>query len=130
VAVDLSEAKCCSKEGFMFVITPRQGLGELVTVILLSGVYGALMAYFLHSYTFVQVAKEGDIDIVSLILIAIVVLFSSYSLFSKPIPESTPYLTSDSFSIFSQHYQRLYYSCIIAIIAIIIEASSSHPHKT
>lgn len=34
----------------------------------------------------------------------IVVLFSSYSLLSCPIIESTPYLNSDNFSIFSYHY--------------------------
>jgi len=42
-------------------------------------------------------------------LALVVVLFSSYSLISLPIPELTPYGTDDSFSLFSHHYQRLYY---------------------
>jgi hypothetical protein len=55
--------------------------------------------------------------------IAVIVL-SSYSLFSKPIPESTPYLTSDSFSIFSSHYQRVGYSILIIGCVCITEFSA------
>ena len=53
-------------------------------------------------------------------LALIVVLFSSYSLLSLPIPEVTPYGTDDSFSLFSHHYQRLYYQ--IAIGAVLLWA--------
>jgi len=48
------------------------------------------------------------------ILALVVVLFSSYSLLSLPIPELTPYGTDDSFSLFSHHYQRLYYQVAIS----------------
>ena len=54
-----------------------------------------------------------------------VVTLSSYSLFSKPIPESTPYLTSDSFSVFSAHYQRVGYSVLIVGCVCITEFSAA-----
>jgi hypothetical protein len=57
-----------------------------------------------------------------------VIVLSSYSLFSRPIPESTPYLTNDSFSIFSVHYQRVGYSLIIAGIVCIAEFAAAHNH--
>ena len=84
----------------------RQSIGEVFFVILLSGVYGALMTYFIHIKTMHVLnrdAAENYNNIYYGLTVAVVAL-SSYSLFSKPIPESTPYLTSDNYSIFSSHY--------------------------
>ena len=81
------------------------------------------MTYFIHSITLVNL--QGNTTYSSLyygLTIATVVL-SSYSLFSQPIPESTPYLTNDSFSILSSHYQRVGYSLIIAGSVCIAEFS-------
>ena len=49
------------------------------------------------------------------------VLFSSYSLLSQPIPEVTPYGTDDSFSLFSHHYQRCYYQVAISFVLLMAE---------
>lgn len=43
----------------------------------------------------------------------LVALFSSYCLISRPIMESTPYATDDSFSLLSHHYQRIMYQIIL-----------------
>ena len=59
------------------------------------------------------------------ILCTIVILFSAYSIVSLPIPESTPYNTNDSFSLFSHHYQRLEYSIFFAIILAFFESIKS-----
>jgi hypothetical protein len=84
----------------------RQSLGEVLFVILLSAVYGALMTYFIHIKTMLVLNRDPDENYNNIYygLTVAVIALSSYSLFSKPIPESTPYLTSDNFSIFSSHY--------------------------
>mmetsp|Transcript_26744 Transcript_26744/g.25762 ORF Transcript_26744/g.25762 Transcript_26744/m.25762 type:complete len:717 (+) Transcript_26744:491-2641(+) len=109
---------------YLFLFPARSGVLELTHVILLSGLYGAGMTYLAHSYTIEVFTGESDSSgqLVSLVLLLIVVLFSSYSLFSKPIIESTPYLQSDNFSLFSHHYQRIYYSLILCLVAVILEA--------
>jgi hypothetical protein len=61
------------------------------------------------------------------IITMVVIFFSSYSLFSNPIVESTPYLNSDTFSIFSYHYQRIYWSIIFAFITAICESQHIYP---
>ena len=60
------------------------------------------------------------------------IVFSSYSLFSRPIPESTPYQSNDTFSILSSHYQRVGYSLIIlgsVCIAEFAEQFNGNLHK-
>lgn len=57
------------------------------------------------------------------------IVLSSYSLFSKPIPESTPYLTNDSTSILSSHYQRVGYSIIIVGSVCVAEFAADY-HDT
>ena len=59
------------------------------------------------------------------ILCTIVILFSAYSIVSLPIPESTPYNTNDSFSLFSHHYQRLEFSIFFAIMLAFFESIKS-----
>lgn len=59
------------------------------------------------------------------IITVITIFLSSYSLFSAPIPESTPYLTNDRFSIFSHHYQRVTYSIIISGSVFIASTAAS-----
>ena len=53
-------------------------------------------------------------------------MFSAYSIVSLPIPESTPYNTNDSFSLFSHHYQRLEYSIFFAIMLAFFESIKSN----
>lgn len=121
---DLSEDEAiCGKKDYLFLFPARQSLLEVFAVIIITGLYGALMTYFIHSITLVNL--QGNTTYSSLyygLTIATVVL-SSYSLFSQPIPESTPYLTNDSFSILSSHYQRVGYSLIIAGSVCIAEFS-------
>ena len=71
---------------------------ELLTVIVLAPAYAGLMIYMIHPDT------VGEDGLILQIVTCIIILFSSYSLISMPIPESTPYLTNDSFSLFSHHY--------------------------
>jgi hypothetical protein len=85
------------------------------------------MIYFMHIQTMLILNRdpgENYNNIYYGLTIAVIVL-SSYSLFSKPISESTPYLTSDSFSIFSSHYQRVGYSILIAGTVCIAEFSAA-----
>lgn len=84
------------------------------------------MTYFIHIKTMLVLIRdpaENYNNIYYGLTVAVVAL-SSYSLFSKPIPESTPYLTSDNFSIFSSHYQRVGYSVLIAGCVCIAEFSA------
>ena len=99
VLVDMSDNNdFCSKASFYFLVAPRQSLIELLTVIVLAPVYAGLMTYMMHPKT---VGEDGT----SLqIITCIIIFFSAYSLISLPIPESTPYPTNDSFSLFSHHY--------------------------
>ena len=100
VLVDLSDGSdsFCSKASFYFLISPRQSLVELLTVIVLAPVYAGLMTYMMHPTT---VGEDG----LSLqLMTCVIIFFSAYSLISLPIPESTPYQTNDSFSLFSHHY--------------------------
>ncbi len=89
-----SDLSLCSWDTFLFLFPPRSSILELITVILLTGVYGALEAYFYSS-------SETT---TSAILVIVTVLLSSYSLFSQPIPESAIYPSSYDFSLFSYHY--------------------------
>ena len=68
----------------------------------------------------------GDDNMGIQLLCTIVILFSAYSLVSLPIPESTPYNTNDSFSLFSHHYQRLEYSIFFAIMLGLFELIQSY----
>ena len=68
------------------------------------------MTYMIHPDT---VGEDGT---TLQIITCIVILFSVYSLISLPIPESTPYPTNDSFSLFSHHYQRIEYSIILGMV--------------
>ena len=70
------------------------------------------MTYMIHPET---VGEDGTI---LQIATCIVILFSVYSLVSLPIPESTPYPTNDSFSLFSHHYQRIEYSIILGLVLL------------
>jgi hypothetical protein len=88
---------------FLFLFPARSSILELIFVIMLTGVYSSLQAYFIHYETFYFFVYESSWNICYALTI-ITIFFSSYSLFSKPIPESTPYLTDDRFSIFSNHY--------------------------
>jgi hypothetical protein len=106
---------------------PRSSFFEVLFVICLTGVYGALMTYFMHIQTMLRLNRdplENYNNIYYGLTIAVIVL-SSYSLLSRPIPESTPYLTSDNFSIFSSHYQRVGYSIFIAGTVCIAEFSAA-----
>jgi len=120
VAVDLSEPSCCGNEAILFLIPARSSILELIFVIILTGVYGALQAYFIHQTT-LDYLVSFDQQNTCYIITVITVFFSSYSLFSQPIPESTVYLTNDRFSIFSNHYQRVGYSLIITACVCITE---------
>lgn len=126
IAEILDDESCCGKKAFLFLFPARQSFSEILFVILLSGVYGALMTYFMHIQTMLILNRdpgENYNNIYYGLTIAVVAL-SSYSLFSKPMAESTPYLTSDSFSIFSSHYQRVGYSIFIAGCVCIAEFSA------
>jgi hypothetical protein len=93
-------------------------------------VYGALNAYFIHDTTFSTLfTKINSSDkLIYYVLTIVTIVFSSYSLFSKPIPESTPYTTNDSFSMFSSHYQRVGYSVIIIGLVCITEFAKLKQH--
>ena len=100
VLVDYSEGSdsFCSKISLYFLVAPRQSLVELLTVVVLASVYAGLMTYMIHPETI------GDDRQVLRTITCITILFSTYSLVSLPIPESTPYPSNDSFSLFSYHY--------------------------
>ena len=51
VALDLSEPSCCGNEAILFLIPARSSTLELLFVVGLTGVYGALQAYFIHQTT-------------------------------------------------------------------------------
>ena len=92
----------CSKASFYFLVTPRSSLVELAELVILAAAYSGCMTYMIHADTLNKL-DEGD-RLTYQILTLVVVLFSSYSLMSLPIPESTPYQTNDSYSLFSHHY--------------------------
>jgi hypothetical protein len=48
IAEDLDDEKCCGKKAYLFLFPARSSFGEVLFVTLLSGVYGALMTYFMH----------------------------------------------------------------------------------
>ena len=90
------------------------------------------MTYFMHGLTLDTLNSHltsYDKQVFWGLTLATIVL-SSYSLVSRPIPESTPYMTNaDAFSLFSSHYQRVGYSLIILGSVCIAEFSSKH-HAT
>lgn len=123
VAEDISDESCCGKKAFLFLFPARSSFFELVFTVLITGVYGSLMTYFLHKTTYLNINRDWNLDYYNVLyaLTIVTVIFSSYSLFSRPIPESTPYLSNDSFSIYSSHYQRVGYSLIIVGCVCIAE---------
>lgn len=99
---EIDEA-CCGKKAYLFLFPARSSFWELLFVTLLTGVYGALVTYFMHIQTMLRINRDPLFNYNSIyygLTIATIVL-SSYPLFSKAIPESTPYLTNDQFSVFS-----------------------------
>ena len=48
---DDDEKSFCSKASFYFIISPRQSLLELLTVIFLAPVYATAMVYMMHKET-------------------------------------------------------------------------------
>jgi hypothetical protein len=126
--IDSLDESCCGIKGYLFLFPSRSSFTEVIFVVFLTGIYGSLMTYFIHDQTFNNLNRDSmnnSNNIYFMITILIIVL-SSYSLFSKTIPESTLYLTNDSFSIISSHYQRVGYSIIIAGSLCIAEFSSGH----
>lgn len=106
VAEDLSDDSCCGKKAFLFLFPARSSIFELIFTVILTGIYGSLMTYFLHPVTYLALNRDsigGNYQTLYGLTVTTIVL-SSYSLFSRPIPESTPYQSNDSFSIFSSHY--------------------------
>lgn len=86
------------------------------------------MTYFLHTTTYLNINRDWNLDYFNVLygLTIVTVILSSYSLFSRPIPESTPYLSNDSFSIYSSHYQRVGYSLIIVGCVCITEFGADY----
>ncbi|CDW89360.1 pecanex-like protein 4 [Stylonychia lemnae] len=126
VAKDISDVPFFSKENYLFLIPARSSIIELIIAVILTGVYGALMTYFIHERTLMMLLHDFKNTQDTYYIITIVtIFFSSYSLFSSPIPESTPYLTNDQFSIFSHHYQRVFYSIVISGCVCITEFGST-----
>jgi len=123
---------CCGKKAYLFLFPARQSLTELLVCVLLTGVYTSLMTYFMHGATLDALNSHltiYDKQVFWGLTLATIVL-SSYSLLSRPIPESTPYMTNtDAFSLFSSHYQRVGYSVIILGAVCIAEFSSKY-HST
>lgn len=102
-----------SKKTYYFLVPPKASCAELVTVLVLAPLYGFLATYLCRSTD----------ETLYRTLTLIVVFFSSYSLLSLPIPEVTPYGTDDSFSVFSHHYQRIYYQVALSGVLLIAEKS-------
>ena len=114
-----------SKQSFLFLFPARQSHIERVFVILLGPLYVALLMVACSKQSFKWVLCPGgfatcghwqgieDQAAVLLFLTLLVTLLSSYSLISRPISESTPYATDDSFSLLSHHYQRILYQVIL-----------------
>ena len=74
-------------------------------MIFLAPLYGFFATYLCHPATAEEVYPEDDgKKNLCMALALVVVILSSYSLLSQPIPEVTPYGTDDSFGIFSYHY--------------------------
>jgi|LauGreDrversion4_2_1035121.scaffolds.fasta_scaffold44894_2 hypothetical protein len=48
IAESLDEETCCGKKAYLFLFPARQSFFEVLFVILISGIYGALMTYFMH----------------------------------------------------------------------------------
>lgn len=122
------DESCCGTRGYLFLFPSRSSLTEVIWVVFLTGIYGSLMTYFIHEQTFVNLNRDSGMNKSNstyYVITIITIVLSSYSLFSKPIPESTPYLTNDNFSILSYHYQRVGYSIIIAGSLCIAEFSSN-----
>lgn len=122
------DESCCGTRGYLFLFPSRSSLTEVICVVFLTGIYGSLMTYFIHDQTFQNLNRDSGMNksnIIYYVITIITIVLSSYSLFSKPIPESTPYLTNDNFSILSSHYQRVGYSIIIAGSLCIAEFSSN-----
>ena len=99
-----------SRKNFFFLVPPRVTMFELVTVVLLAPLYGFFATYLCHPATARETYPlDDDQESLCVGLSLVVVILSSYSLISEVIPEVTPYGTDDSFSLFSHHYQRIYY---------------------
>ena len=92
-------------------------------MIFLAPLYAVAMTYMMHKDTL------GEDALMLQIACTIVILFSAYSLVSLPIPESTPYNTNDSFSLFSHHYQRLEWSILLAFILAVLEIFEANIDK-
>jgi Ca2+/Na+ antiporter len=98
-----------SKKSFYFLVPPKQSILELVLTILMCVLYGFFATYLTHPATAEETYPfDEDQRDLCVILSLVVIIFSSYSLISAPIPELTPYLTDDSFHfLFSHHLQRV-----------------------
>ena len=119
------DSSFCSKKSFYFLFPPRLTIAELVSVIALAPLYGFFVTYLCHPATVEEVYPDDDsMQTRCFVLSIIVVFFSSYSLLSLPIPEHTPYGTDDSFSLFSHHYQRIYYQILFSVVLLNAEKGS------
>lgn len=88
------------KRMFIFSVHPRTNLLELLWLLFLTPSYGFLLTYKMDWGMFYMS------------------IFSSYSMLGEPVPEITPYLTNQDFHLFSNHYQRVYYQIILALIGL------------
>jgi len=121
VNVNEESSGFCSKKSFYFLVPPKVTTIELITVLALAPLYGFLVTYFCHPETTTMILKNDDKKTECVVLALIVVFFSSYSLLSLAIPEVTPYGTDDSFSVFSHHYQRIYYQIVLVSVLLVAE---------
>lgn len=100
----------CTSRSLYFLVPPKTTIAELITILVIAPLYAFFATYLAHPKTsLLGMIIDEDEQTKYGILVVMVVLFSSYSLLSQPIPEVSPYGTDDSFSLFSHHYQRCYY---------------------
>ena len=100
---DFSDPKFFSYETFAFLFPPRQTKFEVFWVVLIGGLYGGLATYVFHPTTVFKITGYHENLLAENCILTVGVL-CSYSLFSLPIPESAPYMSSEGFHILSYHY--------------------------
>ena len=83
VAKDISDISFFSKENYLFLFPARSSIIELIICVILTGVYGALMVYFIHERTLIMLLYDfKNTKDTYYIITIITIFFSSYSLFS------------------------------------------------
>jgi len=93
------------------LIPPRSSLTELVINLALTLLYGAAITFYIHGETLGPIYLKEDVTVQVAVLI--IVFLTSSCLISHSIPESTPYITSEAFHLFSSHYSRVIYQLLI-----------------